>query len=297
MEIEINKNRSFTACLRDARNFLIDHIETFAKKIWIPALILSAMIALCGILRLPNLALHNWGILHPWTSWIVQTIIYLGTLVVEIFYYSAVFNAANGYGWKKNLWRYLQLFLVSICVDIVLIAVCWGIKSLLTLIGGHALSHIANTTIFSLYILVCAALFLIIIVPMSYVAPKYMMDHDAKWKNFFKNFTVGFHRWSMLFLTGLLLALIMGLIMLVLSIPAIVLIFAQVSSQMGQFMGDPANLPGYFPYLTFIVFTLTTLLFTGIMVYAIMTFIYVYGSIETREKNKKEMTTKYDEKN
>jgi hypothetical protein len=288
MEIEINKNRSFTACLHDARNFLIDHIETFAKKIWMPALILSVLIALCVIFRLPNLALHNWGILYPWTSWIIQTAIYLGTLIAEIFYYSAVFDAVNGYGRKKNFGRYLQFFLVSICADILLIAVCWGIKSLLTaFIGGHSLSHLANTTIFSLYTLVCAALFLIVIVPMLYIAPRYMMDHNTKWKNFFKYFTIGFHRWSMLFLTSLLLVIIMGLIMLVLVIPAIVLIFAQISSQMGLFLGDPANLPGYFPFLTFLVFTLTSFLFTGIMVYAIVTFIYVYGSIETRERNKK----------
>lgn len=214
MKLEINKNRSFTACLRDARDFLIDNIETFAQKVWIPALIFSVLIALCVFFRLPNLSLHNWGVSHPWTSWIVQTIIYAGTFISEILYFSSVFNTVNGYGRTRNFGRYLQYFLVSILIDAVFFLVCWGLKNLFTaLIGSHPLSHIAHLTILSLYVLICVVLFLLITIPMLYVAPKYMMEKDAKWKQLFRHFSTGFHRWGMLFMTTLLLSIIIGLIM------------------------------------------------------------------------------------
>lgn len=298
MKLEINKNRSFTACLRDARDFLIDNIETFAQKVWIPALIFSVLIALCVFFRLPNLSLHNWGVSHPWTSWIVQTIIYAGTFISEILYFSSVFNTVNGYGRTRNFGRYLQYFLVNILIDAVFFLVCWGLKNLFTaLIGSHPLSHIAHLTILSLYVLICVVLFLLITIPMLYVAPKYMMEKDAKWKQLFRHFSTGFHRWGMLFMTTLLLSIIIGLIMFILAMPAMVLISAQISSQMGLFIGDPANLPGYFPILSFLVFTITALLFSATMIYTIVTFIYVYGSINTRKKTKEEMTIKYNEKN
>ncbi|MCI1246826.1 MAG: hypothetical protein LKG14_05520 [Prevotella sp.] len=297
MEIDINKNRSFTACLRDARNFVTENIKPLIQKTWIPAVVLSVLGAFCIFFRLPNLSLHNWGIAHPWASWIFQTIIYAGTLIAEIFYFSNVFNAVNGYGRKKNLWRYVQYFLITVCADVVLCLVAVGLKKLLTLvIGGRTLSHIANMSIFGIYALICLVLFCLVLIPLLYIAPKYMMDPEAKWKQFFKHFSTGLHRWGMLFLTSLLLIILIGILTFIVALPAIVLILAQISSQMGLFMGDPSNLPGYFPVLSFIVFALTTLLFSGLMIYAIVTYIYVYGSIDTQEENKKELMPKQNEK-
>lgn len=284
------------ACLRDARNFLIENIRTFSLKIWLPVLLFSVLLAVFILFRLPNIALRNWGLENPWASWGIQTLVYLGLLVASLVFNSTVYNGVNEYGKKKNLWRYFQYFLVTMVAGILLILILRGATALSTALSGAKFSSTMETVILGAYAMVGLAIGLAITIPLFYIAPKYLMEKDTKWKTFFTHFATGFRHWGMLFLTALLSTLIAGIILLVLAAPSLILAFAQTSSQLGMLEGDEAGLPGYYLILTFLVFTLTGILYAALATYVTVTFIYVYGSIETQEKNKKEKKNNDDEK-
>lgn len=85
MEIDIYKHRSFKACMSDALEILTHHWRSALRKNWIAALVFSIFASITTIFHLPFLALRDWGIEYPLSSWIIQTIVYLGCFVSALF--------------------------------------------------------------------------------------------------------------------------------------------------------------------------------------------------------------------
>jgi len=124
--------------------------------------------------------------------------------------------------------------------------------------------------------------------PLYHVLMKYVMEAPCGyWHTLGHNYGVGLRHWGLLFLVIFISGLLIFLIMLVITMPANILSFANQQAHQGMLMGDPLGMPSYIVPLTFT----TTAMCSFIQFYVSQVMLvhnyYVYGSIETREQEKK----------
>jgi hypothetical protein len=100
---------------------------------------------------------------------------------------------------------------------------------------------------------------------------------------------VGWRYWGFIFITLLLAALCAAVCMFFVSIPMLIISMANTLSAIGVgYMGDPSGLPSYFSVLQYVVVALSSFICLYVYVFVIFVCYFMYGSIETREKERKE---------
>ena len=85
MEVnELFKQRSITACMKASYNTVTSDIKSFVKQTWATHVPFAVLLAIVLYFLLPNKSLHDWGVVNPMASFILQTIIYLATIVMAV---------------------------------------------------------------------------------------------------------------------------------------------------------------------------------------------------------------------
>ena len=85
MEVnELFKQRSITACMKASYNTVTSDIKSFVKQTWTTHVPFAVLLAIVLYFLLPNKSLHDWGVVNPMASFILQTIIYLATIVMAV---------------------------------------------------------------------------------------------------------------------------------------------------------------------------------------------------------------------
>ena len=79
--------------------------------------------------------------------------------------------------------------------------------------------------------------------------------------------------------------------------PLSFLIGAQVTAQLGTLEGDTVGIPSYFTFLFIATTTLLLFVFTYITHWLLISYVYLYGSIENDEMKKAELRKKEKEEN
>ena len=100
--------------------------------------------------------------------------------------------------------------------------------------------------------------------------------------------------WGSAIIISLVVCIVIGLLSIVTELPAAVLFFANITSMSGTLLGDPSGMPDYMSWLNIIVFTLAGFIQAYIYLSALFPFYYLYGSVETQEKERAEMNKKLD---
>lgn len=83
--MEVNdfyKSRSITACMRASYDLLTGNFKQVIRRTWSHSLPFAILGAIVLYFLLPNKALHDWGEMNPWMSFIIQTIVYVATIVM-----------------------------------------------------------------------------------------------------------------------------------------------------------------------------------------------------------------------
>ena len=83
--------------------------------------------------------------------------------------------------------------------------------------------------------------------------------------------------------------MIVGIVTFIAAVPTIILIIAQLYSQLGALQGDPLGVPGYFTPLLFLVFTLTSLLIIYALTWLGIALAYQYASYKVQDEEKKKL--------
>ena len=65
-------------------NTLTSDIKSFIKQTWTTHVPFAVLLAIVLYFLLPNKSLHDWGVVNPMASFILQTIIYLATIVMAV---------------------------------------------------------------------------------------------------------------------------------------------------------------------------------------------------------------------
>ena len=368
------KYRSVTACMKASYDLMNHHLTSLLKKTWWAILIYAIFVALTLYFRLPNKALHDWGEVSPWSSYIIQTFIYLGVWVTGIVscatiwvWLKKMFSKAKGASYskaaeekvseekisekkaaeenksiatgekkskisfKKTLIRFA---LLSILFDFILGFVVGGftggVSSFYQGYAAHAAadnpmiqvgaaadstaqmgmatdsigaahqaiangaaaadgtSWMTNGAIGCILGIVFIALMLLVCIPFANIIPQVMLKGQGEKWELWKSYKMGLRHFGGIFKMAFLGGIILSIILFVVSIPAMLLCWAQVSSQLGALNGDPLGVPSYFPIQTFIVFTLTIFVISYAFTWLNISFVYFFGANKTLEEKKLE---------
>lgn len=267
------------------------------KSTWLPALIYSVLISVTMIFMLPYKALHDWGVASPVTSWIIQTVVYLGLIIAGIVFYTYNVKWWTGGKTGKILGRTMIISLICLIIEVLVISLAFLIPGFIEGLAKsmhNSLVPTAMVIIRSVSALIALAAFVFLSPPLVYVFIKYTCDSQTKWMKFFHYLRIGIRHWGQLFSLVFVDGLIMLVVCAILFIPAIIIGGAQYFSQIGTFYDDPIGVPSYFVPMMFFVFTITFFVYCYIDLWANTTYYYIYGSIETQEKEKNQIT-KYEE--
>ena len=214
MEVnELFKHRSITACMRASYDTITSDFRSLVKQTWVTHVPFAVLLAIVLYFLLPNKPLHDWGAVNPMASFILQTIIYVATLVMAVVSFWHLLprkQLSANKGEKRKTGQ--------------------SVIRILRHLGGFLM-------------------------------------------------------------TGFLGIMIVGIATFIAALPSIILIIAQLYSQLGALEGDPLGVPGYFTPLLFVVFIITFLLILYALSWLGISLAYQYGSyqvIDAERKKQKE---------
>lgn len=176
------------------------------------------------------------------------------------------------------------LTLMVMLIPIVVFAVFFVLAEMMN--QGVVMRHLITTiSVLSLWIIICLLFYL----PLYHILMKYVLESPCGyWHTLFRNYNVGMRHWGLLFLVFFISTLFVILVSLIVMLPAQILSFANQQAHLGQLMGDPLGMPSYIVPLTFTITTLCSFIHFYVGQVMLVHNYYVYGSIETREKERTE---------
>lgn len=280
----LNKNRSYTACISASHRMLFDNIRVIFKHTWLYTLLSALSIALVSMAYIKVLT----GGGYASSSFVCFVVSFVLMICLQIGYVSRVLMLLDKQSMKWNVIRCIRLFILYVCISVVVSVVQWV---LLYMVVGGGQTVPSGQMPAAMLVLVCSSLFFAcILLPYTYVFIKYVMEPDSRLsKLIFKAYKIGWRYWGLIFITLLLTSLCVAVCVFFVSIPMLIIIMANTSSAMGvNYMGDPSGLPSYFDALQYVVVALSSFICLYIYIFVIFVYYFMYGSIETREKEKKE---------
>lgn len=276
------KYRSVTACMKAAFDLMSDNLKGLLRKTWWAMLPLAAMGTLTLYFRLPNKALHDWGLLHPWSSFLLQTLVYFLYFVCSIVAGTAVWSWMNKKPFKQNILPFLSYHLALYCGIVILAGI--GLEAgrlIATPQNPLAMKGIASVAVLVLTIGFC--------IPFAYLLPRRMLLADDERPQIWASCKAGLRHSGGILAMGFLCAIILGVVCCVFMLPAIVLGGAQLMSQLGALEGDPLGVPTYFAPLLLSVTLAIGFVLNYVALWPWVAYVYLYGSYATQERERKKM--------
>lgn len=288
MEIEVYKYRSVRHCLRDAYTAISENLKSVFRKTWWVVSLGAIALSFTTYFFLPNMALHVWGLENQIASFVVQSLVYLATIVFGFWVLCAFWHVINGRRWRENLPRVIVTQLLSAAIACLFkIALDLLAKWLLSVPASPAEQQMGESTgITWLFAVIGLGIVAVVTcMPLCYTFIRFMMGKH--WLPFV-GYGRGFRYWGTIFVAMLLIYLLAGIALAAVSLPVVILVSAQLYSQLGALGGDPLNIPGYFTPLLIVTLTLFYFVAGYISLWAQLASTFLYGSIETQqaEKNK-----------
>ncbi len=277
--------------MSEAYNLIADNLKDLIKHTWVAVLPYAFLTALFVYVRTPNKALHDWGEASPVLSFLLQTIVYVCIAVASIFVGAIIWKWITGKDFSHCLKRYT---LASICTFAFLLVGGTVIAAAVIAIGSASGISFGSPSSahglgISFSILLVMLFIILLLLPLAYMVPRYMLLEKGEPMKIWKSLKTGCRHCGAIFKMGFLGGLLVMICDTILSLPMSIMTGAQIFSQVGALDGDPTGMPGYFAPLYIIVSTLVFFIHNYICNWLLISFIYLYGSIESDEKEKAEM--------
>lgn len=279
----LDKSRSYISCLSEAHRMLFDNIRQIFSKTWIFVLVLS-------ILSATYFSIHIHAMLYGTNTALTTGICItaVATLCAQVVYLARVMFLING---RPMIWNIKRCTNITACyigfcfiLTLIYAAITYGIvlsKGSVTLAELLPVFYIFGGVSFVI---------MLIMLPFIYVGLKYIMEPDSKLRKIItKSYVTGLRYWGFIFIALLLATLCTSICGALVSIPTLIVMAANALSVFGvNYLGDPTGLPSYFTVIQFTVVTFSSFICLYINIFAIFVCYFLYGSIETKEKEKKE---------
>jgi hypothetical protein len=283
MDSELFKNRSVGSCLNDAFDLFRSNFKTLFRRLWLPAVVLSLLLAVAMMFSIQNPDGSDNMMLN-----LCMFANYLLVIAAYVWFYTIIISLLNGRSVKANLPRITRLTFLIIGVVIVIGIVLAG-GAILNYAGVKNPNQLQGANIqLILGLLACMLVFFVALLPLNFSVMKYCMEEDKKVFSIFqKPYVMGLRHWGYIFLTALLTGIINMVISIVVLLPFYVIVLCNMINRNGMAFGDPSGLTGGFLFLAFITAAVCT--FVGLFVrpWIVFSYYYAYGSIEEKEKGRK----------
>lgn len=282
-QIDLYKSRSYTSCITEAFNIFAHNLKTIFLHTWLCALVLAVFQSL-GI----SAAMSFISSPSSPVGALLLAVSALLSVCASVFLYGRAVGLVNGQRTSANVKRVARLAVVYLVFWLV-VGVVIGMASIVVLSPNEAAkAPQAHSLITVLSDVVCVIIGLLVL-PYIYVFTKYLMEQNAKLRQLLlKSYKKGLRHWGFIFTTMFLTYLCMTVCVVILALPAVIIISARITSISGMtVLGDPSGLPAYFDFLQFGLFMFAAFIWSYISIFCLFVCILVYGSIETREKEKK----------
>ncbi|MBR1400934.1 MAG: hypothetical protein IJ562_04995 [Prevotella sp.] len=302
---ELYKNRGYRATISAAYNTFIENYKQIFRHTWLCMALMALLIPVVFVVAFAQVG-GDFNPLVVGGYFLVSCLL----LVVEMFYYGRVAMLFNekAYGW--NIGRVVKLWLWTMLLFSVIMLVVGGFVALAAIgiipadqsaaqsVSPMAAEAANDMAYFKIMLLTYLLIFVVILLllPYTYVSMKYIAEPQTHmWKLFFKNFKVGMRHWGYIFLTLFVMYIILMAVSFIIALPLLILFVVFILFIIGTPYGDEAAMPGYFPWLLYIVGAVTV--FASMFISIIMFYVlyYIYGSIEAREKERKSLGTVAEE--
>ncbi len=298
---ELFKSRSHKATIAAAYTTFTSNYKQIFKHTW-PFALALALVAPAYML---------YGIMHQKdmvsTGYIATNIALLVVFfVVSLAFYARLSMLVNQQNMKWNATRWVKTFLWQLLIFIGIVAITGAISALVAMgimpddnaatvnTDPVAAQVAANEAMLKMIVFAVIITLLLSLLTMPYlpVLMKYVADPTSKIRKlFFKQYGVYMHYWGYIFITLLITTICVGLVTFVIALPMIIIMLASHISHMGVVNGDAAGVPAYFPWMAYGVGVLTYFIYIFINVFTFFVIYYIYGSIEAKEKDKKNSIT------
>lgn len=300
MEQELYRSRNVSKCVKAAYTLFNTNFKHIFKKLWLPFLVLSMLLAWNLKIYFQSLA-FPYGELQPDAfTLVIYGVGGIMSLVAYVWVMANVFNLLNAQGIKANVIKLLKIMVVYLAL-VVLISIIMGIivAGLLFYFKPEDTTQgLMNSAVLLKVLAICFLLMVVIIlliIPIYYAFMQFMIEDGKLRSTFFPAVKIGFKHWGFLFVVLFVLGLIMSIFISVMMMPVFILTISQVSSMKSMAMGDPSGLPAYFSWLYFITFVVVYFITMFLVTWGIFVLYYAYGSIKRnemdRELQKKELTS------
>ena len=278
----ISKSRSYTACLSEAHRMLFDNFRVIFSRTWVYAAAVAVMWAVFASLVTHALLYGlNTGIS------IAADAALLLTVAASVVFFARVMHLVNGRPMKWNIARSAALAACFIGLIVVVAAVCTAI------FYGYVVNsqpvYPVDLRPLATVTTVSSVVFVLIMLPYVYASIKYLTEPESKLGDILtKAYVTGLRHWGFIFTAMLLAVLCVLVVSLFVSIPMHIVTTANAYSVFGvNFIGDPTGLPSYFPFIECSVFVLTFFIWAYLDIFIIFVSYFLYGSIATKEKEKR----------
>lgn len=313
MEYTLFKNRSYRSVISAGFGLYFTQFRLFFKASWIMALVYAAAFAALGTLsaiKLPAITaeiMKQTVVQHQLLAretaeeylllggaFIVLTLLYM---VVEAFTFATVLNKLKEHQdtdkmtvprrWfglsTKLMGRTLKGYVFSLLVVLIPVLVIAGLVMVL-------LKYVALAPItLEVTALIVTLVIVLLSLPLIYVAVKYILNKGGYFSVMSKAYGTGLRHWGHIFTTCLIGGLIISILVGIFCLPAMILTQANVMAQEGFLNGDPLGMPDYANLLTVVTFFLTGFILVYLYMPLLLSFYYMYGSIESYEKEKNKL--------
>ncbi len=279
-EEQLLKIRSARACVLAGFRLFMQNFRCILRTTWVPALFTALVTALSS--KLYPMALLS--------------------LVMTVVTMSYIFSIMNHYRTEQNIlrpgrwWtlpdkRQLGRTALSALIWVMTTAITGGIGGAIMVYGNRqqSLSMMIGGAVVMLILI-------LLLLPLCYPQMRYVTTTDTKLTALFgKGFAQGLRQWGLIFAVLIVVALIAMVVLGITMLPAIILGIAEMKSQAGVAIGDPAGMPDYMQWLSLVVFTLSSFIQIYVMMALHFPLFFMAGSIEQQEilKNEKAKDTLY----
>lgn len=314
------KSNSTVASIKLGYQLFAGNFKKIFKASWLFALLFGLVCAAVGpILCIKMPAILTQVMVNPASSvalartYTAMLAVCLFLLVIggvmEILFYSRGFALLKGHAgsgkierpktWlsfdKPMAWRTAKGVLASLLVAVVanaLIVILYIIGEKASLIKPDAIAGVAAWGI------VVLAVALLVYIPVVFIAMKYILDDTTRyWPLFFSAYKTALRHFGYIFVVEFFAGMVFVVATYVLQLPAVILATANYEANLGVVLGDPLGMPSFIVPLTAIVFFISGFMQAYIRMSALFPFYYMYGSIETQEKEKTQFALETKENN
>ncbi len=294
------KNRSFSSCINAAYKLQLENLKSILKCTWLPILVQSLLMGGYMVIITPWLANGaSWSGM-PFLKLLALVGIAILEMVAAAWTLSRLMSLLNEKPRKWNFRRSLWMLIGNAVISLIFVSLFSGgagaavgyLQAKAT--AGEAVPAMSTTVmaILGVYILLLLLFFCLVQLPLLYASMRYLNDEKMHfWRDLLPCLRTGLRHWGFIFITVLLSSIFVAIIIMLLMIPYYILSFARFASEVGVVTGDPSGMPGYFPWLQLFTAVIVFFLVYQVTIFEALVIYFMYGSIETQEKERQSAKT------